>query len=717
MTVSTLDTSNKSVADGISTMFTFDFALNDSGDISVYFGGALQPAGWSITSTVPGVGGTITFVTPPVAGTIVLIARIMVPNQLKTLPLVGSLSSATIVGMSDKLTMLVQQAFDDLSRTLQADITLTGVDLTFPAPGAGWLLRYNAAGTALEVVDPATILIGGDLPAPADGELLIWNGTTLTNITVAALNLLIPTPAGNVVNVSGATQYQIPIYANGTGQLIDNTLAIGAAGQKLASQGAGLPPHWVSDSSSVLPAELGKVKNQTLNGGAVLAVKLSNGRIVQGGQATYTARGIDNGTCPFGVLDWDSVHPPAAGATIVDWAYNEANIYVVMSNGDAYAAGQNVSGQLGQGNTTAKYILTRVSYFNSNALLVTKVFCTPGGALGQDSVFFVTSANKIYACGQNNTGQLGTNDTVNKTTPVLVYNAAGNTIVDLQTQYSGVGFTAFILSDGSLRMTGNNASGQLGQGNHTQLLVFTVVGGIANATAIQLRQASGSANMACVTSAAGGSLYVWGANGSYQGANGGTVDKDSSGAALLTGAINFGFFGLGAATSVWALLTGGNLYTWGYNGTNCIFAAGTAVGQTPVKHFAQTAVAVWGLTGSSGAGGGNLYVIDNANVMRMSGVSNSNCAFPSIADPDYASGSFRCSLPFEVQQGTDAISDLIIQQKLSSTNHTMYMLTAAGSLYGGGYSADFQITNWGQQLPAQPNRIFNHRLNRYLWGV
>lgn len=730
MTVSTTNIRRSTTGDGTKTDFSFDFYLADKSHMQVWIDGVQQFSGWSVSTTVPRTGGMITFAAAPAQGASILIVRQVPLTQSVDLPVVGQIPSESLEGMADTATMQIQQIADQIERIPALPVTSDIGSLVFPLPGEGELIRWNASGTALETVDPDDVLIGGTLPAPENGKLLIWNGSDLANVDPANVTQWqLPPGTGDVVGPASATNHSIAFFNGTTGKLLKSTLGLGTSGQKLVSAGAGAMPQWQSDAGSISPADLGKLKNQTIVTYSNLAVKLSNEFLVQGGLSIYQARGADNGYVPIGQVVFSPINPPPANATIVDWAYNQSHLYVVMSNGWAYSAGQNAAGQLGHGDTTARYVLTRVEYFVTNNHDITKVFCTAGSPSPTvDSVFWVTSANKIYAAGLNGNGQLGIGSTTNASTPTLSYNASGNTIVDLQTVFSVAGWSALILSDGSLRVVGNNANGQIGNGNTTQQTSWVLNGGISNAIAMRCFQGSsagvrGGANIAVVTSASSGSLYVWGANNFYQGADGGTSNKTAPSSALLT-AVNsnyFGFIGADTYIGVYCLLDNGDLHTWGYNGNNSLFANNTTTKQTPSKSCNQNIVGVWGVLNANGAGPGMIYALDTSNVMRFTGSAAMlpYCAFAAALCPDYASGTrgvYRCALPTEISQGDDDIASLLIQAKAGNSSHSIVMITSGGSLYGGGYASDNMLTNWQSQV-SQPSRIFNHRLNRYLWGV
>lgn len=734
MTIGTTTIRRETVGDGSKVDFTFDFKLLSSSHLQVYVDGALQSSGYSVSTTLPAVGGTITFNSAPADGADILFIRQLPLTQDDVLSTTGQLPSTTLEGMADKAIMLIQQLQEQLDRVPQLAITSTLDGLEVPEPEDGQLLGWD--GTTLVNIDPDDVLIGGTLPSPNDDDIIGWDGAgALTNVTKADLADdvadLINDALGDVVGPASALDGALAYFDGVTGKLL-NDLAQGSAGQKLTSQGANLPPTWATDTSAITTSDLGKNKNQTVATGSQLAVMRSDGKIYCGGYAVYSARGIDNGILPWGEVQFDPACAPEAGSTIVDWAYNQGNLYVVMSNGWAYAAGQNAAGQLGQNDTTARYMLTRVEMWDDDddnasdhdhtEITIEQVFCNAGGpGITVGSVFWVTDDNKVYAAGYNNTGQLGLadNNFTNQAMPVLVYDASALTIVDIQSVLSAVGWSAILLSDGTIVVTGSNTNGQLGQGNTTALEVWTSLPGITNAVAMRLLQTNGAANFAVVTSADSHSLFVWGANAFNQGANGVTTNKTSAGSALLT-TVNPNYFGfIGGSTTIgcYCLLDNGDLRTWGYAGNNSLFGESTTQANftTPTKHCDQVITKVWGFNSSSGSVTGMLYALDEDNILRFAGSAAMvpYCAFPTTIDPDYTSGVYRCGQPFAMIMTDDYIDDLVIHARASGLVHVALILTTAGDLYGGGYSSDYSLNNWQSQV-SQPTRQFNQKLNRLL---
>jgi alpha-tubulin suppressor-like RCC1 family protein len=102
--------------------------------------------------------------------------------------------------------------------------------------------------------------------------------------------------------------------------------------------------------------------------------------------------------------------------TVVDIESSYYSMFALTDKGTVYCTGHNASGQLGQGNATAKTSSdgwVKIEYFTSNAITVNKLYV--GG--GNPHVFADTS-DGWYCWGENTTGELGLGDTTDKLSPV-----------------------------------------------------------------------------------------------------------------------------------------------------------------------------------------------------------------------------------------------------------------------------------------------------------
>lgn len=212
----------------------------------------------------------------------------------------------------------------------------------------------------------------------------------------------------------------------------------------------------------------------------------------------------------------------------------------LKSNGDLWAWGNNLRGQLGDGTTITRKTPTLVG---SGFRWVT---------VGVDTAYGIKQDHTLWSWGANTFGQLGDGSDVPRQLP-------GHIATDVQAVYS-VGATMFaIKSDGSLWAWGNNSHGQVGDGTQemrrTPVRIghgFTHIAPLSDWSVYALK--------------ADGSLWAWGDNSRGSFGDGTTTNR------LIPTLIGTGFHMVKALTG-WegaytlAMKTDGSLWAWGDNTT------------------------------------------------------------------------------------------------------------------------------------------------------
>ena len=181
----------------------------------------------------------------------------------------------------------------------------------------------------------------------------------------------------------------------------------------------------------------------------------------------------------------------------------------LKSDGTIWAWGDNTYGQLGDGTTTARLTPVQVT-----GLTGTFVAISAGGS----HALAVKSDGRLWAWGNNSSGQLGDNSTDVRHTPVEVFS---------NIKYVSAGFDHTMVLDinGSVWTWGNNSNGQLGNATQTNSSapVLAVPGG-------SVRIAAGnkcSVVLRYTTSHLTGSIVTWGKNSDGQLGIGTTTDSYS----------------------------------------------------------------------------------------------------------------------------------------------------------------------------------------------
>jgi alpha-tubulin suppressor-like RCC1 family protein len=181
---------------------------------------------------------------------------------------------------------------------------------------------------------------------------------------------------------------------------------------------------------------------------------------------------------------------------------------------------------------------------------------------------------ELYAWGSNNSGQLGDDTIVNKSSPVQVTAAANWLQVS-----AGGSSSAAIKTDGTLWTWGIDNDGQLGLGtNYVKRSSPVQVGSLT--TWAQVSASNGQ--MAAVTD--DNKLYAWGSNGVGQLGDGTVVYKSSP---VQIGALT-NWSQVSASAHAAAVKTDGTLWTWGFNIFGGLGDNTTANKSSPVQIGALT---------------------------------------------------------------------------------------------------------------------------------
>ncbi len=197
------------------------------------------------------------------------------------------------------------------------------------------------------------------------------------------------------------------------------------------------------------------------------------------------------------------------------------NAFFLTSDGKLYAAGHNSNGQLGDGSTTQKETPVRCGTLTG----ISNVYV---GGSNAPFAFAINATGDLWSWGYNGQGQLGLGDIVQKTSPVQV-----SSITDVKEVIALSGLSATInrgstlirLGNGTVHATGNNAFGQLGQGNTTQVTSFTQISALG--TDVTKIEGAGGYNISFYAITTAGLVYAWGENSQGQLGFGDTTSRNT----------------------------------------------------------------------------------------------------------------------------------------------------------------------------------------------
>lgn len=226
-------------------------------------------------------------------------------------------------------------------------------------------------------------------------------------------------------------------------------------------------------------------------------------------------------------------------------------------------------------------------------------------AVGNQFGVAIRSDNKLFAWGVNSSGQLGLNDTINRSSPVLVSTGSWTNIA---VAIAG-NFSSGITSDGKLFTWGQNTSGQLGINNTASRSSPVQILSGSSFTLV----AAGPATLYATTIGPQFALFVVGNGGSGALGDGSTINK-SNPVQITNPSISWTFINAGQGFNG-GIDNLGKLYMWGAN------AGYLGLGDT-INRSIPTIIP--GATSwlAVSAGGTNTLAIDSTNKLWAWGWSN-----------------------------------------------------------------------------------------------
>ena len=181
------------------------------------------------------------------------------------------------------------------------------------------------------------------------------------------------------------------------------------------------------------------------------------------------------------------------GVTFTQISAGTDHSLALRSDGNAYAWGRNIEGQLGDGTNTARSIPTLVP--TSPGVTFTQI------AAGHDHSLALRSDGNSYAWGSNISGRLGDNTTTSRNSPVLIQAPTGVTFNQIR---GGDAHSLAVGSNGNTYAWGWNIYGQVGDGTITTRRTPVLVTGVT----VNSVSFGGTAGTALTQSASGWSVVT-----------------------------------------------------------------------------------------------------------------------------------------------------------------------------------------------------------------
>ncbi len=222
---------------------------------------------------------------------------------------------------------------------------------------------------------------------------------------------------------------------------------------------------------------------------------------------------------------------------------------VVTANGQAWAWGNNFSGELGDGTTTNSSTPVALGGFSSVA----------EAAAGGSHTALLKTDGTVWCCGYNYFGAIGDGTTTTRHVPVQVLNLAGILAISAGYNDSISGdHTVAIAEDGRLWAWGCNSHGQLGDGSTSKRLAPVRVREISGVVSIT----AGWAHTLALD--VEGQVWAWGSNYFGQLGDGTTSNRYSPAKVVGLAGTKVTAISTGWYHTV-ALKSSGAVWAWGSN--------------------------------------------------------------------------------------------------------------------------------------------------------
>jgi len=241
----------------------------------------------------------------------------------------------------------------------------------------------------------------------------------------------------------------------------------------------------------------------------------------------------------------------------------------VIDDGSVQCWGSNTNGRLGDGTTTNSATPVSVTGLAGPVISV---------AAGAGHTCVVIEGGDVQCWGNGSFGRFGNGTSTSSKTPVSVPSLAGLGAAVV----AGDAQTCFLLNDGTVRCTGSNSAGSLGNGttssSNTPVAVQNLAGVV---TAIP--EFRGNHHCALIQ---GGSVQCWGSNFSGQLGDGSTTNRSAAVAVTdLAGSVVAVATGFSHSCAV---IDDGSVQCWGFNGAGQVGDGTTESSSVPVDVFVPT---------------------------------------------------------------------------------------------------------------------------------
>ena len=222
------------------------------------------------------------------------------------------------------------------------------------------------------------------------------------------------------------------------------------------------------------------------------------------------------------------------------------------------------------GDTTNRSTFNLLTFFTTSGLTVSDIFIRSDRYSSYAGLYVLCSNGAVYACGYNGNGELGVGDTANRATPTLISGVFSGVKKIVAANH----YTFMLMTNGNLYATGYNTYGTLGLGDTNSRTSFTLVSNLSSVADIFIQcgryyaPSGWGAYGQAFALISNGDLYGTGYNGSYNLGLGDANQRNSFTKIGVSNVVKFSQAGGGVYSTSLAYTSTGDLYAWGSNNSS-----------------------------------------------------------------------------------------------------------------------------------------------------